>query len=137
MEELSPFTSKIGTNYAASTRDEAERITAFFAGPLSKLQRLQTEIVRVKACYDEIVEQYLALSREIEAHKALISPIRRVPTDILQPYRVPDPAHPYMQRMAPYSTQYRHALGVSTCTNPRLLPSRAPRSAINVIVTHT
>ena len=59
MEELSPFTSKIGTSYTA-TREEAERITAFFAGPVSKLQRLQTEIVRVKACYDELVEQHLA-----------------------------------------------------------------------------
>ncbi len=83
MEELSPFTPKIGTNYAA-TSEEAERITAFLSRPVSKLQQLQAEIIRIKARYEDLVEQHLALSREIDAHRALIAPIRRVPTDILR-----------------------------------------------------
>ncbi|KJA23844.1 hypothetical protein HYPSUDRAFT_39369 [Hypholoma sublateritium FD-334 SS-4] len=83
MEELLPFASKIGTNYAA-TSEEAEKITALLAGPISKLKQLQVDILRVKAHYDGLVEQQLALSREIEAHQALIAPIRRIPIDILQ-----------------------------------------------------
>lgn len=83
MEELLPFASKIGTNYAA-TSEEAEKITALLAGPISKLKQLEADILRVKTHYDGLVEQQLALSREIEGHQALIAPIRRVPIDILQ-----------------------------------------------------
>ena len=83
MEATSPFASQLGTNHAATTEEAAE-LTAFLAGPISKLADLQGEMNRAKAHYDELVERHAELVNEISRHQALMAPIRRLPVDVIR-----------------------------------------------------
>ncbi|KIK51663.1 hypothetical protein GYMLUDRAFT_181140, partial [Collybiopsis luxurians FD-317 M1] len=71
----SPFKFIVGTNYAPSF-SELAKIKAFLAEPLRARAQLESELCRLEAL--------LVKSKEyIEAHQALTSPIRQLPSETL------------------------------------------------------
>ncbi|KAF7376643.1 hypothetical protein MSAN_00081100 [Mycena sanguinolenta] len=78
----SPFALQLGTNYCP--RDaEAAQIKAFLVEPCLRLKNLDGEIAVLRQTLDKLAEERDNLKAYVEAHKALISPIRRLPLDIL------------------------------------------------------
>ncbi|KAJ3719333.1 hypothetical protein C8R42DRAFT_723021 [Lentinula raphanica] len=71
----SPFVEKIGTNHSPSA-DELLELRSILAEPYAKLERLETEIARA-LCEKE------KLNKFIDAHRALMSPIRQIPDEVL------------------------------------------------------
>ncbi|KAJ7055795.1 hypothetical protein C8F01DRAFT_1318544 [Mycena amicta] len=71
-----PFESKLNTNYCP-TEAECADIKAFLVEPTIRLRRLDAVIRQLTAERDK-------LAVEVAAHEALISPMRRMPNDILQ-----------------------------------------------------
>jgi len=78
----SPHASNLHTNYTP-TESEILQIEQFLSEPLKRLSTLDAEIKRVQSILDELHHERRALSEEIEAHRALISPIRQLPLDVL------------------------------------------------------
>ncbi|ESK83801.1 hypothetical protein Moror_13556 [Moniliophthora roreri MCA 2997] len=73
----SPFTNnKLGTNCAPSLK-EILQIRDILVEPETRLQIIEQEIVRLQ-------DQRTKLKSFIDEHRSLLSPIRRVPTDILR-----------------------------------------------------
>ncbi|KAF9255140.1 hypothetical protein L218DRAFT_967545 [Marasmius fiardii PR-910] len=70
----SPFTRHFETNYAPSTQ-EICRINDILLDPLERLQNLDQEIARLQTERDR-------LQTFIHNHRALLSPFRRLPSDI-------------------------------------------------------
>ncbi|KAK7022101.1 hypothetical protein R3P38DRAFT_2710032 [Favolaschia claudopus] len=78
----SPFADHLGTNYVPSDAEVAE-IRSLLAGPEENLARLNAEIEALERALIELREKREALKQPIDAHRALISPIRLLPFDIL------------------------------------------------------
>lgn len=76
MAANSPFDSVLGTNFIPSESD-VQLINAYLVEPLSKITQLDLEISRLQAERDEIYAR-------IQPHQALLSPIRRLPLDIME-----------------------------------------------------
>ncbi|KDR77069.1 hypothetical protein GALMADRAFT_246253 [Galerina marginata CBS 339.88] len=76
MSSLSPFHPYFGTNYVPND-DEIAQIKSILSDKEEKLRVLGIELRRIQSLSDEI-------SREVEEHRALVSPLRHLPTDILQ-----------------------------------------------------
>ncbi|KAK7043144.1 hypothetical protein VNI00_008498 [Paramarasmius palmivorus] len=72
----SPFCNSFGTNYAPSP-PEIAKIRSLLDAPEKQLRALDEEIARLQAQRDELKDF-------IDNHHALLSPIRRVHTDILR-----------------------------------------------------
>ncbi|KAJ7052230.1 hypothetical protein C8F01DRAFT_1171358 [Mycena amicta] len=72
----SPVASKLATNYCP-TDEESLQIRALLVEPTSRLQQLD-EKIRV------LTEERDELAAFIAGHQALLAPIRRVPSDVLQ-----------------------------------------------------
>ncbi|KAJ7466937.1 hypothetical protein FB451DRAFT_1259586 [Mycena latifolia] len=79
----SPFTSKLGTNYCPKD-EEIPEIRALLIEPTLRLKRLTDEIADMQKAIDKLREEWNSLGVYVEAHKALISPVRRLPLDIIQ-----------------------------------------------------
>ncbi|KAF8138032.1 hypothetical protein K438DRAFT_1638576 [Mycena galopus ATCC 62051] len=79
----SPFASKLGTNYCALDEEVLE-IQSLLVEPLSRLQSLDNRIAELQKAIDELAEERTAVQAYVDAHKALISPIRRLPPEMLQ-----------------------------------------------------
>ncbi|KAJ7042009.1 hypothetical protein C8F04DRAFT_1030941 [Mycena alexandri] len=73
---ISPFTSRLGMNYCPSD-DELLQIEALLVEPSLRLKRLDEEIAVLQQERD-----FLAAS--IDPHKALLSPMRHLPLDVIQ-----------------------------------------------------
>ncbi|KAK7001422.1 hypothetical protein R3P38DRAFT_3049036 [Favolaschia claudopus] len=71
----SPFAERLGTNYCP-TDDEVLEIQKLIAEPIQQISSLDDEIALLQ-------EQRSHLSSYVAAHKVLISPIRRLPPDII------------------------------------------------------
>ncbi|KAJ7039923.1 hypothetical protein C8F04DRAFT_1033044 [Mycena alexandri] len=79
----SPFTSRLGTNYCA--RDEEVReIQRLIQEPLSHLKRLDEQIAELQKSISSLTEEHNSVSAYVYAHRALLSPIRRLDADVLQ-----------------------------------------------------
>jgi hypothetical protein len=78
----SPYASNLHTNYTP-TESEILQIQQFLTESLKRLSSLDAEIDRARSILDELHREHDALSDEIEAHRALISPIRQLPLDVL------------------------------------------------------
>jgi hypothetical protein len=76
MAANTPFDSVIGTNFIPSEPD-VQLINAYIVKPLSKITQLDLEISRLQAERDEIYAR-------IQPYQALLSPIRRLPLDIME-----------------------------------------------------
>ncbi|KAJ7160142.1 hypothetical protein C8R46DRAFT_363679 [Mycena filopes] len=79
----SPFADKLATNYAPSD-SEIQEINSFLKGPLAELAVLEAQIEETQAVLDRLSAQREALTGEINAHRALLSPMRHLPQEILQ-----------------------------------------------------
>ncbi|KAJ3835398.1 hypothetical protein EV361DRAFT_387945 [Lentinula raphanica] len=71
----SPFIESMGTNYAPSP-DEILELKALLIQPYAELARLEAEIARA-LCEKEKISSF------IEAHRALMSPVRQIPEEVL------------------------------------------------------
>ncbi|KAF7376700.1 hypothetical protein MSAN_00087000 [Mycena sanguinolenta] len=79
----SPFASKLGTNYCPTDTDIIE-IKSLLVEPLSRLAHIDSRIADLQETIDKLTEERTALGTYVDAHKALLSPVRRIPLDILQ-----------------------------------------------------
>ncbi|KAJ7442982.1 hypothetical protein FB451DRAFT_1105393 [Mycena latifolia] len=79
----SPFTSKLGTNYCPQD-EEIVQIHTLLIEPTLRLKRLDDEIAVLQKVLDKLAEERAGISAYVDAHKALISPVRRLPLDVIQ-----------------------------------------------------
>ncbi|KAJ6594633.1 hypothetical protein B0H19DRAFT_920691, partial [Mycena capillaripes] len=79
----SPFASILGTNYCPKDEEVLE-IEQLLVEPLSRLDRLDNKITDLQQALIELTEERKNLSAYVEEHRALISPVRRLPLDIIQ-----------------------------------------------------
>ncbi|KAE9389985.1 hypothetical protein BT96DRAFT_834098, partial [Gymnopus androsaceus JB14] len=76
------FASAIGTNHAPSTA-ELKSLKAHLVPLQLELCRLETEIDPVHSLLTGLLLEKRQVANYIEAHKALASPVRRIPTETL------------------------------------------------------
>ncbi|KAJ7134836.1 hypothetical protein C8R44DRAFT_977333, partial [Mycena epipterygia] len=79
----SPFAPRLGTNYCPKDEEIAD-IKALLVEPALRLKRLDDEIADMQKAIDKLIEQRDSLGAYVEGHKALISPARQLPLDIIQ-----------------------------------------------------
>ncbi|KAJ6481703.1 hypothetical protein C8R45DRAFT_1002766 [Mycena sanguinolenta] len=79
----SPFASKLGTNYCPRD-DELVQIKSLLIEPCMRLKRLEEEIAVLQKTMDRLIEDRDTVGAFVEAHKALTSPSRRLPLDIIE-----------------------------------------------------
>ncbi|KAJ7680977.1 hypothetical protein DFH06DRAFT_433395 [Mycena polygramma] len=78
----SPFSSKLGTNYCPKDAEVAQ-INELLIEPCQRLKRLDDELAIMQKAIDKLVEERDKLNSYVEAHRALVSPIRRLPLDVI------------------------------------------------------
>ncbi|KAF7376630.1 hypothetical protein MSAN_00079800 [Mycena sanguinolenta] len=79
---LSPFASQLGMNYCPSDPELAQ-VKAFLVEPCLRLKSLDEEIAVLRQALDKLTAERHALGAYVDAHKALLSPVRRLPLDII------------------------------------------------------
>ncbi|KAJ7796603.1 hypothetical protein B0H14DRAFT_3887489 [Mycena olivaceomarginata] len=79
----SPFAAQLGTNYCPKDEEVLE-IKSHLVEPTQRLRRLDEMIADLQKTIDKLVEERDGLGIYVDAHKALISPARRLPLDIVQ-----------------------------------------------------
>ncbi|KAJ7726388.1 hypothetical protein B0H16DRAFT_1592775 [Mycena metata] len=79
----SPLISRLGTNYCP-TDEEVPQIWELLVNPSSRLKQLDDEIAGLHKAIDKLAEERASLGAFVDAHKALLSPIRRLPPDIIE-----------------------------------------------------
>jgi hypothetical protein len=92
----SPFASRLDSNYAA-TDSEVFEIKTLLEKPTSRLEELSTQIQKLS-------NEQSALFLFVSKHRALISPIRKLPIEILQEIFIaclPTAHNPVMSRWEP------------------------------------
>jgi hypothetical protein len=80
--DTSPYASYINTNYVPSD-PEVDHIKKLLSEPLAQLAILDEEILSTQAILKNLRGKHGALNNQIKAHCALISPVRRLPPDVL------------------------------------------------------
>ncbi|KAJ7069484.1 hypothetical protein C8F01DRAFT_1112897 [Mycena amicta] len=83
MMSVSPFAAKLGTNFVPCDT-EIEGIRAYIQKPLSHLAKIEDGIAELQTRLHELISKRDSLKVTIDLHMALISPMRRVPEDILR-----------------------------------------------------
>lgn len=84
MEPLhSPFASQLGTNYAPADSDIIE-IRQLLTRPKARVDEVDKEIKRITDLLESLQRQRQVDTTYISQHEAILSPIRRIPTEILQ-----------------------------------------------------
>ncbi|KAJ7160048.1 hypothetical protein C8R46DRAFT_1106833 [Mycena filopes] len=79
----SPFSAQLGTNYCP-TDEDIPVIKALLAEPALRLKHLDDEIAQLRKAIDKLAEERTSLVAYIEGHEALVSPVRRLPLDVIQ-----------------------------------------------------
>ncbi|KAF7376697.1 hypothetical protein MSAN_00086700 [Mycena sanguinolenta] len=79
----SPFASHLGTNYCPKDNELLD-IQALLLEPTRRIQRLDDEIAELQKAIDKLAEERHSLQTFVDGYKALISPVRRLPLDIIQ-----------------------------------------------------
>ena len=78
----SPYAPHLHTNYSPSAAEILD-IKNLLTEPLTRLSTVDAEIERLNSTIGVLYDQRRALSEDIEAHRALISPFRRLPLDVV------------------------------------------------------
>ncbi|KAF8138040.1 hypothetical protein K438DRAFT_1947043 [Mycena galopus ATCC 62051] len=71
----SPFATRLGTNYCATDKEVVE-IQDLLLDPTLRLKGIGDEIAKLQTAIDKLAEERDSLEAYVEAHKALISPVR-------------------------------------------------------------
>ncbi|KAJ7657750.1 hypothetical protein DFH06DRAFT_1197054 [Mycena polygramma] len=79
----SPFAHHLGTNYCPTDQELLE-IQALLVEPTLRITHLDDEIADLQKAIDKLAQERDGLGAFVKAHKALISPVRRLPLDIIQ-----------------------------------------------------
>ncbi|KAJ6583997.1 hypothetical protein DFH09DRAFT_1144003 [Mycena vulgaris] len=79
----STFSSKLDTNYVPSDA-EVEEIQTALTEPFRQLSLLDERIAQLQAAVNELLAERATLKDEIDRYRALISPVRRIPQDVLE-----------------------------------------------------
>ncbi|KAJ7252121.1 hypothetical protein B0H12DRAFT_1118592 [Mycena haematopus] len=79
----SPFASRLGTNYCPPDAELAQ-IQELLVEPCLRLKHLDDEIAVMRKALDKLTEERDALGAYVDAHKALLSPLRRLPLDVIE-----------------------------------------------------
>ena len=74
--------SVIGTNHIPSLA-ELDRLKIVLAEPRHDLRRLKLDIARVQSILDGLLSEKERVEKYIDAHQALMSPIRQIPSETL------------------------------------------------------
>jgi hypothetical protein len=82
-ESASPFAEKLGTNYIPSDM-EIKDIRALLISPTEQIAQIEGQIEEMDVTIRELKVKRSALLAAIDAHRALISPMRHAPDDILR-----------------------------------------------------
>ncbi|KAF7325698.1 F-box domain-containing protein [Mycena kentingensis (nom. inval.)] len=84
MSSTSPFAAHLGTNYTPDTDEGRQAVHAYLHGPSLRLKEIEAELAELhKNRVDPLIQERDALKNDIAAHSALVSPIRRIPFDVL------------------------------------------------------
>ncbi|KAJ7877977.1 hypothetical protein B0H14DRAFT_3858916 [Mycena olivaceomarginata] len=76
---ISPFTDKL-----VPTEAEIKDIRALLMDPIEQLARIQAQIDEMEVIVGQLKAKHSSLKTVIDAHEALISPVRRAPDDVLR-----------------------------------------------------
>ena len=79
----SPFAHLFGTNGIPSD-DEASRISKLISKPVEELRGLNDEITRLLSRLDELRLKRDGIQAYVDAHRGLLTPVRRLPPDLLR-----------------------------------------------------
>ncbi|KAJ7724944.1 hypothetical protein DFH07DRAFT_971060 [Mycena maculata] len=79
----SPFKDILYTNIAPSD-SQCQTIRELLVGPHQEIANLTDEIVATQALLEAHTQRRAAVEEFVSAHLALVSPIRRLPTDVIQ-----------------------------------------------------
>ncbi|KAF7316169.1 F-box domain-containing protein [Mycena indigotica] len=80
---MSTFTEHLGTNYTPED-DEIDVIKSYIDRVSPALRNAESEIAEMQKAMDALVAQRDTIRGDIDAHKSLITPIRRLPLDLLE-----------------------------------------------------
>ncbi|KAF7340436.1 hypothetical protein MVEN_01963700 [Mycena venus] len=83
VNSVSPFAEKLGTNYVPPEQ-EIKAIRDLLADPTEELARIEAEIDEMDAVIVQLKAKHASLKTAIDAHRALISPMRHTPEDVLR-----------------------------------------------------
>ncbi|KAJ7506749.1 hypothetical protein B0H11DRAFT_1850270 [Mycena galericulata] len=83
MLSTSRFADRLNTNYTPSESEVAE-IRALLVEPLNALIQLSAEISEREVAIGDLKARFESLMNQVDLHKALMSPVRRIPQEILQ-----------------------------------------------------
>ncbi|KAF9063825.1 hypothetical protein BDP27DRAFT_212144 [Rhodocollybia butyracea] len=78
----SPFAPIIGTNYIP-TAAELNRLKAILVHPVNKLASLELDIDHTQATLDALLRERQIVKSYVDAHRALLSPVRQIPAETL------------------------------------------------------
>ncbi|KAF7348339.1 hypothetical protein MSAN_01787900 [Mycena sanguinolenta] len=78
----SPFANRLNTNYVPSDSEILE-IRSLLVDPTEEIARIDAQIAEMELALVQLKEKRGLLQKPIDAHKALISPMRLIPQDIL------------------------------------------------------
>ncbi|KAJ7205959.1 hypothetical protein GGX14DRAFT_457762 [Mycena pura] len=79
----SAFATKLGENYCPNVQEAAE-LKALLVEPVLRLKRLDDEIAEMQRAIDKLTEERNRVAAYVSAHRALLSPVRTLPLDIIQ-----------------------------------------------------
>ncbi|KAJ6508592.1 hypothetical protein C8R45DRAFT_1208234 [Mycena sanguinolenta] len=78
----SPFTNRLNTNYVPSPSEILE-IRSLLVDPIEEIACIDAQIAEMELALTQLREKRALLREPIDTHKALISPMRLIPQDIL------------------------------------------------------
>ncbi|KAJ7364909.1 hypothetical protein DFH08DRAFT_1073427 [Mycena albidolilacea] len=78
----SPFADRLNTNYIPSDSEIVE-IRTLLMDPTDELARVEARIEEMEIVLSQLKELRASLKTPIDAHRTLISPLRRIPQDVL------------------------------------------------------
>ncbi|CAK5265892.1 unnamed protein product [Mycena citricolor] len=79
----SSFTAKLGTNYCPRD-EELDEIRELLVEPSKRLEEIEQQIQKTTKILGQLRAQQASLLAHVEAHKALISPLRRLPVELVE-----------------------------------------------------
>ncbi|KAL0581137.1 hypothetical protein V5O48_000926 [Marasmius crinis-equi] len=129
----SPFLTVLNTNYSPN-KGEAGQITALLNLPEQNLRELDANIARVEETLNKLRIQRETLQDFIDSHRALLSPFRRLPEDIVREI--------FLRCLDPYpirSTKRAPLLLTTICRSWRDIALATPRlwNSIHVFLPST